>query len=888
MTNIEISDYLFLDPSNNITVKFDVQQFLTDNTQYANMQSIITDINNGTIMEGTLNNITYKLVTNNTIKTNNQHLDTPETLCTTLVTNMSSMFSGASTFNQSIGNWDTSNVTSMESMFSGASSFDQPIGHWDTSKVTGSMRFMFRNAFSFNQEIRNWTVQSNTNLSNMFERTTPLGTTLLFRNTYNLFSNTPSHIFFNRNLETIDTEFFNVSNYLIIDSNNNIVVKFQNQEFTADNPQFITISINTYIDNGYTFEGTLNNITYKLVSNNTIKANNQHLDTPETLCTTLVTSMSGVFSGASTFNQPIGHWDTSNVTNMSSMFSGASTFNQSIGNWDTSNVTNMSSMFSGASTFNQSIGNWDTSNVTSMESMFSGASSFDQPIGHWDTSKVTGSMRFMFRNAFSFNQEIRNWTVQSNTNLSNMFERTTPLGTTLLFRNTYNLFSNTPSHIFFNRNLDTVDTEFFDVSNYLIIDSNNNIVVKFKTDEYLSDNPQFITISINTYITNGHTFQGTLNNITYKLVSNNTIKANNQHLDTPETLCTTLVTSMGSMFSGASTFNKPIGHWDTSNVTSMSSMFSGASTFNQPIGNWDTSNVTSMSSMFSGASSFNQEIRNWIVQSNTNLTGMFTSATLFRNTHNLFTNSPSYIFFNRNLETIDTEVFDITNFLIIDTNNNIVVKFKTDEYLLENPQFITISINTYIDNGYTFEGTLNNITYKLVTNNTIKTNNQHLDTPETLCTTLVTSMTSMFSGASTFNKSLESWDTSNVTAMNGMFTSASAFNQPIGHWDTSNVTNMAGMFEFIGNTFNQPIGNWNTSKVTSMRAMFNDAKAFNQPIGNWDVSKVTDMNRTFRNATSFNQEIRNWAVQQTTNITDMFQGATLFRNTYDVGNTSRT
>ena len=48
-------------------------------------------------------------------------------------------------------------------------------------------------------------------------------------------------------------------------------------------------------------------------------------------------------------------------------------------NWNTSSVTNMSHMFSGATSFNQPL-NWNTGSVTDMSHMFSGATSFNQPL----------------------------------------------------------------------------------------------------------------------------------------------------------------------------------------------------------------------------------------------------------------------------------------------------------------------------------------------------------------------------------------------------------------------------------------------------------------------------------------------------------------------------
>ena len=89
-----------------------------------------------------------------------------------------------------------------------------------------------------------------------------------------------------------------------------------------------------------------------------------------------VTDMSGVFNGASAFNQDLSKWDVSAVTDMMGMFLLGAAFNQDLSKWDVSAVTNMRSMFSYASTFNQDLSKWDVSAVTDMWSMFYGASAF--------------------------------------------------------------------------------------------------------------------------------------------------------------------------------------------------------------------------------------------------------------------------------------------------------------------------------------------------------------------------------------------------------------------------------------------------------------------------------------------------------------------------------
>ena len=85
------------------------------------------------------------------------------------VTNMYSMFSFATSFNQPLLRWDVSKVTNMRSMFEGATSFNQPLA-WDTSKVT-NMYSMFDGATSFNQPLA-WDVSKVTDMRSMFEGAT--------------------------------------------------------------------------------------------------------------------------------------------------------------------------------------------------------------------------------------------------------------------------------------------------------------------------------------------------------------------------------------------------------------------------------------------------------------------------------------------------------------------------------------------------------------------------------------------------------------------------------------------------------------------------------------------------------------------------------------------
>ncbi|MFV0291542.1 MAG: BspA family leucine-rich repeat surface protein [Mangrovibacterium sp.] len=91
----------------------------------------------------------------------------------TTITDMNSMFYGATSFNQSLSLWNVSAVTSMGSMFYNASAFNQDLSAWDVSKVT-SMSSMFMGASAYNNgnSALAWDVSKVTSMTNMFNKAT--------------------------------------------------------------------------------------------------------------------------------------------------------------------------------------------------------------------------------------------------------------------------------------------------------------------------------------------------------------------------------------------------------------------------------------------------------------------------------------------------------------------------------------------------------------------------------------------------------------------------------------------------------------------------------------------------------------------------------------------
>ncbi|WP_298120649.1 BspA family leucine-rich repeat surface protein [uncultured Aurantimicrobium sp.] len=349
--------------------------------------------------------------------------------------------------------------------------------------------------------------------------------------------------------------------------------------------------------------------------------------------TSNVVDMTGMFHGASAFNQNIGSWNTSLVTDMNHMFAGASNFNRNItrngSSWNTSNVTNMSGMFAAATDFNGDISNWDTSNVVVMSGMFAnnydddgefftGDMAFNQDISAWNTSQVT-YMSYMFYGANRFNQDISGWSTDSVSFMDHMFDGAVAfdqdignwdtgavLDMNSMFRGAY----------FFNPlypNDNTLDESLLAISQF---------------DQDIS--------SWNTHNVTDMSMMFAYSRFDHDL---NPIHVTTDPQFPYDSWDTSRVTSMNSMFGDATLFNGDITGWDTSSVVHMESMFEGASSFNQNIqyvpatgsspSSWDTSHVQFMSGMFNGATLFNGDISGWRTDSLDSTDAMFLDAHAF-------------------------------------------------------------------------------------------------------------------------------------------------------------------------------------------------------------------------------------------------------------------
>ena len=754
------------------------------------------------------------------------------------VTDMTSMFSRATAFNQNIGDWNVSGVRDMTSMFSGTTIFNQDIGDWNVSGVR-DMAFMFSRATSFNQNIGGWNVSGVTDMSRMFSSATSFNQDI---GGWNVSGVTDmSRMFSSATAFDQDMSNWNVSSVMNMESMFDGAIAF-NQDIGDWN-----------VDS--------------------------------------VTNMRRMFARATAFNQDISGWNVSSVMDMRFIFGDSDLsifhYEELLIAWNKLNLQQgiklgapklryrIRAQAAHDSLTSKTNHRW-TINDMGLKAendapVVVGFSDIFLPQG-FSSHKISINSLFTDPDGDPLTLSVTTSGMAIDTTFANNMLTLTEMGlgvksimmtatdgfgvqvadtflvTVVSFDSA---FMTTWKTTFANETITIPIKGGSDVTDYdFQIDWGEG---DGKVENITGDNPNpthtyatagTFTVEItgtfpHFYLNDDEGIKAKLlsveqwGNIAWESMANMFFGASKLTLNATDTPVLSGVTSMNSMFAGATSFNRDIGGWNVSNVRDMSSMFAGVTSFNGDIGGWNVSNVRDMSSMFSRAIAFNQDIRSWNVSSVEDMSYMFFSATAF------------------NQDIGGWSVDSVTD-----------MSYMFSRATVFNQDIGGWSVDSVTDMSYMFSRATafdQNIGGWNVSK--------------------VTSMNSMFSGATAFNQDIGDWNVSMVGNMFAMFV-RTAFNQDIGDWNVSNVGNMSYMF-FSATSFNQDIEDWSVDSVTNMESMFWSASAFNQDIGGWNVSMVIDMDNMFRDATSFNQDIGDWNVSMVTDMTKMLDSSGLSTYHYE-------
>ncbi|TPD65910.1 BspA family leucine-rich repeat surface protein [Flavobacterium microcysteis] len=731
---------------------------------------------------------------------------------TSNVTNMTTLFSGASVFNQDINNWDTRNVTLMPYMFREARSFNQNIGNWNTSNVT-SMEGMFENATNFNQDIGSWNTANVTNMAKMFYMA----------------------LIFNQNIGN-----WNTANVTGMDG-----MFYRAYAFNANIGNWDTANVTNM---GGMFSFT--------------EAFNQNIGDWNTA---QVTNMGSMFWGAQVFNQNISSWNTANVTNMEGMFRNNPTFNQDIGNWNTANVTSMENMFHGAQSFNQNIGDWQLNPAVNMTNMLSESgldcANYSATLKGWADNPNTPSGRNLGAMGCQYGTNAqaartaltttKGWTITDDSPSGTICGR--PFIT--VWDMNMHVNQNAPTSLRFgittlpNKPVSYTWTSSGGSSGSGTLTTNNSAEITGLPAG------EIITLSIASEI-KAINIRANSNNHIRRLINitqwgdaawssmdnafNDCVNLNVTATDIPDL---SAVSSMRNMFNNCQSRTGPanIGSWNTANVTNMEGLFGANLVFDQDISSWNTANVTNMGYMLSAARAFNQDLSNWNTSNVTNMEGMFQGTRAS----------------NLNISNWDTQ--NVTNmqgmFAFSPVFNEDISNWNTSK---------VTNMSNMFGGSQAFNQNISSWNTAAVTNmSEMFANATSFNQPiGNWNTASVNNMFLMFASAKNFNQDIGNWNTSAVTNMSGMFDSATAFNKPIGNWNITSVTDMHGMFNRTS-SFNQDLSHWNISSVLRLGYMFVQATAFNQNIGSWQLNPNADMTSMLdfsgMDCTNYSLTLQGWA-----------------------------
>ena len=783
------------------------------------------------------------------------------------VTNMASMFNGATAFNQDISTWNVSSVVSMGLMFASATAFNQDISTWNVSSVT-NMRSMFNNATAFSQDISSWDVSSVISMFNMFDDATAFDQDI---SSWNVSSVTSMRfMFIGATAFNQDISSWNVSS--VTDMNNMF------NGATAFNQDISSWNVSSVTDMNNMFNGAT--------------AFNQDISSWNV---SSVTSMRFMFIGATEFNQDISSWNVSSVTGISGMFDGATAFDQDISSWDVSSVTNITFMFANATAFNQDISSWNVSSVTSMESMFDGATAFNQDISSWDVSSVTDIFG-MFSDATAFNQDISTWNVSSVTSMGFMFNGATAFDQDISswdVSSVIDMFGMFSDATAFNQDLGSWDVSSvidmtsmlegvtLSTANYdallrgwstLTLQSNvtfhggNSTYCNAVAWAMLDETPNNWTITDNGQAT-GCSADASLSGLTLSTGALNetfdaATRAYTTSVGTNRITFTTPTTNTFATIAIAGIDTDGTALRVTGNIVSRLTLGANTITITVTAQTGVTRDYTiTVTRVVTPGDFF---VTTWRVEAGENIT-IPTTGTGYNYTVDWGDATPDTDHSDTDASTDATHTYVAAD----DYEVRIIGDFPRIFFNNAGDKDKIIDIKQWGTQVWTsMERSFNGATNMTVT---------ATDAPDL---SSVTDMRFMFDGATAFNQPVNHWDVSNIIRMRFTFRNATAFNQDIGGWNVSSVANMQGTFDGA-TAFNQDIGGWDVSAVGDMQEMFQDATAFNQDIGMWNMGAVIKMNQMFQDATAFDQDIGMWNVSSVTTMAEMLDNSGLSSTNYD-------
>jgi surface protein len=297
-------------------------------------------------------------------------------------------------------------------------------------------------------------------------------------------------------------------------------------------------------------------------------------------------------------------------------------------------------------------------------------------------------------------------------------------------------------------------------------------------------------------------------------------------------------TDFSSLLSGFESFNQPLGNWNTSLITSMANMFKDAKSFNQPINTWNTGNVTSMVSMFEGATSFNQSLAGWDIGSATDVSSMFLNASAFNGSVS-FSESTSAIAdhmfegatsFNQPFSSFTVSTCQamfknasaFNQFWAVNSGSGLILSNDCEE--------LSEMFKNAISLG---QGTV----FTSITSHTLPS--------------AVTTTASMFEGASSWNCALNGGGNA-LGNVSSMYKGATSFNKSVTITAAAASLDCSNMFEGAL-SMNSHVVLPATGTSVTLNDMFKNAVVFNKDV-TFGVRKITSAQRMFQGAAAYGND----------------------------------